>query len=46
MAMVRCYPIGVITMMDGGELDCKILAVPFEDPSFRGYKDIDDIPLI
>ena len=44
MAMVRCYPIGVITMIDSGELDCKILAVPFEDPSFREYKDIEDIP--
>lgn len=44
MAMVRCYPIGVINMMDSGELDSKILAVPFEDPSFRDYKSIDDLP--
>lgn len=32
MSLVRCFPIGVITMEDGGDLDEKIIAIPFEDP--------------
>lgn len=44
MALVRCYPIGVITMMDSGELDCKIIAIPFEDPSYRNISNIDQLP--
>ena len=44
MSLVRCYPIGVMTMEDEGELDEKIIAIPFEDPSFNSHKDITDMP--
>ena len=33
MTLVRCSPIGVIQMVDGDELDEKIIAVPVNDPN-------------
>ena len=44
LSLVRCYPIGVLTMMDQGRLDEKIIAIPFQDPTFNGYTDIADLP--
>lgn len=44
MTEVRCYPIGVISMVDNGRFDEKIIAVPFNDPVYNTYKDISDIP--
>ncbi len=44
MTLVRCYPIGVITMTDGGFNDEKIIAVPFNDPNFNNYKNINELP--
>ncbi len=44
MTMVRCYPIGVMTMMDSGRSDEKIIAVPFDDPTYNSYTDIAQIP--
>jgi inorganic pyrophosphatase len=44
MAIVQVYPIGVISMMDSGSLDEKIIAIPYGDPSYNGYKDISDLP--
>ena len=44
MTLVECYPIGVITMMDNGRSDEKIIAIPFEDPNYNMYTDISDLP--
>lgn len=44
MSLVRCYPIGVITMMDQGHLDEKIIAIPFKDPTYNGYHDVSELP--
>lgn len=44
MTLVTCEPIGVIKMLDGGELDEKIIAVPVGDPTFNGYYDIKELP--
>ncbi len=44
LSLVRCYPIGVIKMMDGGKLDEKIIAIPFEDPTYSHYKNIAELP--
>ena len=44
MTLVRCYPIGVITMKDGGKFDEKIISIPFNDPNYNGYKDITELP--
>ena len=42
--LVKCYPIGVITMIDGGSLDEKIIAIPFGDPTYNSYGDIHELP--
>ncbi len=44
LSMVRCYPIGVITMLDNGASDEKIIAIPFNDPTYNTYKDISELP--
>lgn len=44
LAMCRCYPIGMISMTDGGYEDIKIIAIPFKDPTWSGYKDISELP--
>ena len=44
MTLVRCYPIGVIKMIDCDEIDEKIIAIPFHDPSLNLYKDISELP--
>lgn len=44
MALVKCYPIGVISMFDNGASDYKIIAIPFDDPTYNGYKDISQLP--
>ena len=44
MSLVRVYPIGVISMMDGGSLDDKIIAIPFEDPTYNCHRSIEALP--
>ena len=44
MTLVRCYPIGVISMIDNGRNDEKIIAIPFEDPTYHLYTDISELP--
>ncbi len=43
LTLVRCKPIGVIKMIDGDEVDEKIIAVPLNDPAMR-YGDLDQLP--
>ena len=44
MTLVRCYPIGVMKMEDGGMGDEKIIAIPYGDPTYMGYTDIHELP--
>ena len=44
LTLVRCYPIGVIRMLDNGPHDEKIIAIPFDDPNYNMYKDIEELP--
>lgn len=44
LVMVRCYPIGVIAMIDSEKMDEKIIAIPFSDPTYNMYKDISELP--
>ena len=44
MTLVRCYPIGVIKMLDNGRADEKIIAIPFSDPNYNGYRSIFNLP--
>ncbi len=44
LTLVRCYPIGVISMIDNGRFDEKIIAIAFDDPTYNTYTDISQIP--
>lgn len=44
LTLVRCYPIGVIKMLDSGKSDEKIIAVPYGDPTYNGYRSIFNLP--
>ena len=44
MTLVRAYPVGVINMIDGDRNDEKIIAIPFNDPNYNMYKNIDQLP--
>lgn len=44
MTLVQCYPIGVIKMLDSGKSDEKIIAIPFTDPMYNGYRSIFALP--
>jgi inorganic pyrophosphatase len=44
MTLIQCYPIGVITMLDNGRNDEKIIAIPFNDPTYNTYTDISELP--
>lgn len=41
---LRARAIGLMPMIDQGEKDDKIIAVCADDPEFRHYKDIKDLP--
>ena len=44
MSLVHVYPIGVISMLDNGHFDEKIIAIPFDDPTYNCYRTIDALP--
>ncbi|MEE1046979.1 MAG: inorganic diphosphatase, partial [Clostridia bacterium] len=44
LTLVRAYPIGVISMIDDDSSDEKIIAIPFSDPNYNQYTDIDQLP--
>ncbi len=44
LTLVRCYPVGVIKMLDNGRSDEKIIAIPFSDPTYNGYRSIFNLP--
>ena len=44
MSLVKCKPIGVVLMIDGGEVDEKVIAVVEHDPVMNIYNDISDLP--
>jgi inorganic pyrophosphatase len=43
-SFLRAKPIGVMRMLDQGEQDDKIIAVHADDPEFRHYNDISELP--
>lgn len=42
--IIESRPIGIMGMIDGGDKDYKILAVPKEDPKYENINDIEDVP--
>jgi len=43
-ALVHCAPIGMLSMIDEGSVDDKIIAVPVHDPVYNGCRNIADLP--
>lgn len=43
MVEVECYPIGVIRMIDDDEIDDKIIAIPFEDPTWNYFHELEQL---
>ena len=44
MSLVRAYPIGMINMIDNGRNDEKIIAIPFSDPNYNQYQNLEELP--
>ena len=44
MTLIEARPIGVMTMVDAGRNDHKIIAVAVEDPEYNTYRAIDQLP--
>lgn len=42
--VIASRPIGIMGMIDGGDKDYKILAVPVDDPKFKDINNISDVP--
>jgi inorganic pyrophosphatase len=41
--LVKARPVGIMHMIDGGESDDKIIAVPVDDPRWEEVKDLENI---
>ncbi len=41
--LLTARPVAVLDMVDGGESDAKIIAVPVDDPRFNSIKDLSDV---
>lgn len=41
--LVRARPVAILPMVDGGESDAKVLAVPCDDPRFKEVQDLADV---
>ncbi|MFI3231192.1 MAG: inorganic diphosphatase [bacterium] len=44
LTLIRVYPIGVMYMIDDGKNDEKIIAIPYNDPTYNSYQDISELP--
>ncbi len=42
--VIEARPLGVFRLIDKGQLDDKILAVPHNDPLFKEYHKLEDVP--
>ena len=41
--LVRVRPVGILEMIDDGDSDSKVIAVPVKDPRWDEVKDLDDV---
>lgn len=44
LTLVNARAIGLMTMIDGGKKDHKVLAVAVDDPEFNGFQDASELP--
>lgn len=42
--LLRARAIGLMTMIDGGKKDHKVIAVAIDDPEYTAYDNLDDLP--
>ena len=42
--LIRARAIGLMTMVDGGKKDHKIIAVAVDDPEYSSYQDVGELP--
>jgi inorganic pyrophosphatase len=45
LTLVKARAIGLMTMIDGGKKDHKILAVAVYDPEYNGFRDANELPV-
>jgi inorganic pyrophosphatase len=45
LTLVRSRAIGLMTMVDSGKKDHKILAVAMDDPEFNGFREASELPM-
>jgi inorganic pyrophosphatase len=45
LTLVRARAIGLMTMLDTGKRDHKILAVAVDDPEYNGFQEADQLPV-
>jgi len=45
LTLVRARAIGLMTMVDSGKKDHKILAVALDDPEFNGFREASELPM-
>lgn len=44
LSILRARPIGMMSMVDDGQEDAKIICIHIDDPAFNGYWHITDLP--
>jgi inorganic pyrophosphatase len=44
LTIIHARAIGLMTMIDAGKKDHKIIAIATEDPEYNGYKEADEMP--
>jgi len=44
LTIIHARAIGLMTMIDSGKPDHKIIAIATEDPEFNSYRDADEMP--
>ena len=44
LVLVKCYPVGMMVMLDDGKRDEKIIAIPTNDPLYNEYKTLESLP--
>src|SRR6185436_6619939 len=44
LTLVDARAIGLMTMVDSGKMDHKILAVAVDDPEYNGFREADELP--
>ena len=44
LAVIHARTVGLMTMVDSGTMDHKVIAVATQDPEFNGYKEASQIP--